>query len=200
MLSLGFGVIGADPAIAATAPPDDLSQKAQTADAEGFMVVEPNDGVSVGGATFYPTGEIADSTLVVIANDDGSLPAGVSDSIAARSGGTVAPRYTLWPWSSTSAGYSGAYTGGSLIGLNDSTTATYTFNTSQGFNERASGQGLGFYRGYYGSQFGVWEKWYYVGNTGFAETGAAVPWGNVAATKKFKAICTITLTCFGNWY
>lgn len=82
----------------------------------------------------------------------------------------------------------------------DAVIWTRTRRPLHGLAPERRNQGLGFYRGYYGSQFGVWEKWYYVGNTGFAETGAAVPWGNVAATKKFKAICTITLTCFGNWY
>lgn len=65
---------------------------------------------------------------------------------------------------------------------------TYNFNVTFGSNQSAGGQGLGYYQGYNGSEFGVWSKWYGLGiATSGSNGGATVPWGEVLAVAKFKA-------------
>ncbi len=44
----------------------------------GYIVVNPSKKVTRGDATFYPTGPLSADTLVVIANQDGSLPNGLT--------------------------------------------------------------------------------------------------------------------------
>lgn len=205
----------------------ELAQKAQAADDRGYLVVSPWDGQKVGDATFYPTGPIRDDTLVVITDSSGALPNGLTtkalDALVAQkragqlSGNTteitadsqaspgalrsapVAAAATYYAWSSSSSGWSQGFQGGSLIGWNDSAQASYYFYTAAGYNQRASGNGLGYYRGYNGSQFGTWSKYYYVGIASSTGAGASVPWGNVAAVKKFRALCTQTTVCWGNF-
>lgn len=198
-----------------------LVEQAKAADAAGYIIVDRADSVNVDGATFHPTGPISEDTLVVIPDEDGTLPDGLTEegiqSIIAqkRSGaltqdsvtvdaaaapeGDVAARATLYSWAATSAQMSRAYNGGSFIGLNSNTTASYYFYTQSGFGQRAAGNGMGFWTGYNGSQFGTWERFYGVGNAGTAGTGGSVPWGNVAATQKFQARCTVTAACFGQF-
>lgn len=191
-----------------------LTAKAQAADQAGYIIVGPSDAQQVDGQTFYPTGPISSGTKVIVRNSDGSLPAGVTaatlQAITARqpinlttSAGaktaTVSPMITEYSWSATSGGYSNAYTGDNIWGYDSTAKASYYFYTAAGYNERASGQGLGYYKGYNGSVFGTWAKYYYVGNAGSSGAGASVPWGEVVATEKFEAICTQTVTCFGNW-
>lgn len=197
-----------------------LVEQAKAADAAGYIIVERADSVAVDGATFYPTGPISDDTLVVIPDPDGSLPDGLTEqriqslieqkrsgllteesltvdaAPEAKDATTLASQYA---WSATSAQFSRAFLGGSLIGLNSSTRASYYFDTQSGYGQRAAGNGMGFWTGYNGSQFGTWERFYGVGNAGPAGAGGTVPWGNVAATKKFQARCTVTLACFGKF-
>lgn len=191
-----------------------LAAQAMAADTAGYIIVGPEDGEFVDGATFYPTGPIADDTLVVIADEDGSLPNGLTEStlqeaVAASRAGTAtqmtvndnetALRASEFAWSATSASFSRPFNGSSLIGLNDSVRAGYYFYTAIGFAQNAAGNGLGFYRGYNGSQFGTWEKFYGVGNAGSTGGGGSVPWGNVAATKKFMTRCSNVSVCWGNF-
>ncbi|MCL2735090.1 MAG: hypothetical protein FWD75_00470 [Propionibacteriaceae bacterium] len=50
------------------------------ADRLGYVIVNEATGQQVGGATFYPTGPLAPDTLVVVAEADGSLPGGITES------------------------------------------------------------------------------------------------------------------------
>lgn len=63
---------------------------------EGFVIIDPGSAQSQVSAkgTFYPTGEVSPGTLVVIRNDDGSLPGDISvaeleELIAAQAEGDV---------------------------------------------------------------------------------------------------------------
>jgi len=221
-VAVGFTFVGLTPANASTdpvspSPTDTLSRQAAAADEQGYIILGQDDGTQTAGGVFYPTGDISPDTLIVIADDDGSLPDGLTEAkleslVAAKraepearsSVGTAGPvtplSTTIYSWSAFSSGYSSPFTGGSVWGTSDSLRVGYSFATVAGYNQRASGQGLGFYRGYNGSQFGVWEKWYYIGTTGSSYVTSTVPWGNVAATKKFMAICTQTVSCWGDWY
>lgn len=190
-------------------------QKAADADADarGYLIVQESAGKVSEGGTFFETGPISEDTLLVIANSDGSLPAGVStellSSIASERRAAVEPESevpqnattdtTTYSWSATSTEQSGDYTGGSLIGMSDTTRAVYPFSTAAGFAQGAAGSGLGFYRGYNGSEFGAWSRYYGLGATTSVGISKAIPWGNVAATKKFRAQCANTVVCWGDW-
>ena len=185
----------------------------------GYIVVGPSDAQVAGDATFYPTGPISDDTLVVIKDSDGNLPGGLTTSdlqtlVQQKRAGTlttsadettapssvVTPLTTYYSWSATSFQWSGSYAGGSLIGWDDSATATYYFRTKDATSETAAGDGIGYYRGYNGSTFGTWSSWYALGNAGTSgHTKAGIPWGNVAAVKKFEALCTTSTACFGDF-
>jgi hypothetical protein len=201
------------------APAVSQEAAAQAADAAGYIIVSPTSSKASGDATFYPTGPISDDTLVVIPNADGSLPGGVTEhqiqsAVAQKRAGPLAGMDTLelsgsdavardvteYSWSATSAGFSDLYTGGSAIGVDDSAQVVYTFSTAEGYDQTAAGNGLGYYRGYNGSEFGTRAKYYGVGNADSSGNGGvAVPWGNVAAVKKFQAQCTKSTVCFGNF-
>lgn len=188
-------------------------QKAADADALGYLVVKESEGKASEVGTFFETGPISEDTLLVITNSDGSLPAGITtellNSIASERKAAVrrvsdvtqdaTTDATSYSWSATSTEQSGDYTGGSLIGISDSTRAVYSFSTAAGFAQGAAGSGLGFYRGYNGSDFGVWSRYYGLGATTSVGISKAIPWGNVAATKKFRAQCANTAVCWGDW-
>ncbi|WZH36478.1 MAG: hypothetical protein PIR02_17255 [Microbacterium enclense] len=192
-----------------------LIAKAKEADAKGYVLLDRSEGERVGDAVFYPTGPVSDETVVVVKDADGSLPNGLTEetlarevaairagvgsaSVPADDRGAASPLAAdSYAWGATSAGYSDPFRGGSAIGWDDSATVSYSFFTNPGYNQRASGEGLGFYRGYNGSEFGTWQKYYYVGTGGSTGAGGSVPWGNTAATKYFRAICTQTVACGG---
>jgi hypothetical protein len=194
-----------------------LAIAAKEADQRGYLIVNPGSARIEGDKTFYPTGPIADDTLVVIADASGQLPNGLTEAaldahVAERRANTgggkssigseaaaepYAALATWYAWGATSSGYSQGYYGGSWIGTTSTATVSYYFWLNRGFNSRASGQGQGYYRGYSGSTWGTWAAWYYVGNTGTTGAGAAVPWGNIAANRYFRAICTQTTACGG---
>lgn len=168
-------------------------------------------------AVFYPTGEISDDTLVVIPNDDGTLPFGLTraqvttlaalspaardaalaDVIPAEAVGTssLAPAAINPGHSYTAtAAWSSAWSGNNIWGYDESAKVSYVFSVTQGTNQQAAGLGLGYYRGYNGSQMGVWSSWYGLGiASSNSNGGATVPWGSVLATAKFKAMSTIPL-------
>lgn len=44
----------------------------------GYVILDPTSAETAGSGVFYPTGDIPDGTLVVVRNDDGSLPGGLT--------------------------------------------------------------------------------------------------------------------------
>ncbi len=64
----------------------------------------------------------------------------------------------------------------------------YWFSVQDGTQQWACSQGLGYYRGYNGSDFGVWSKWYQTGcaKGGPKSTSTSVPWGYVWAIPKMR--------------
>jgi hypothetical protein len=205
-LVVGLALIGGGPANAAVQ--GDIATS-------GYVIVQPSDAISVdGNRTFYPTGPISDSTLVVIAEPDGSLPGGVTEAqlnnvatqrelvgaspSSSATTAAVAMNNTYEGWSSVN--WSQEFVGASVIGLNDSTVLYYSFNVNAFTSQTNAGQGLGYYRGYNGSTFGVWSQWYGLGSaTPGAMRQTSVPWGNVAAVAKFKVKCATTTVCGGHW-
>ncbi|MBD7982773.1 hypothetical protein [Oerskovia merdavium] len=179
-----------------------------------YLVLYPEDGLEEGGATFYPTGELDEDTVVVIADADGSLPGDISEAqlqsmLSSRSPAAVSAAlgiqgatengqaplaartsditpYAAHTWTA-GVSWSGAFTGGSIWGYDSSAKVSYVFNVTPGTNQKAAGQGLGYYSGYNGSEFGMWAKWYGVGIASDGSAGGAtVPWGKVIATAQFK--------------
>jgi hypothetical protein len=214
---------GTQSAVAASkaAPPHSaeqvLASKAKAADAAGYMILHKSDGEPVGDTTFYPTGPINSTTIVVMANDDGTLPDGMSQtqlqglvqahranashtsmSTTATASATVAP-YSSAVWSVAQGSWSGAYNLGANIGWNSSARASYSFKTSCGC-QQANGNGLGYYYGYLGSTYGLYSKWYWVGWSAGDWQSTTVPWGNITANRQFRAGCTLsnTFTCWGD--
>ncbi len=47
---------------------------------QDYVIVDPRNAVSTSEGTFYPTGPLDDDTVVVVANDDGTLPGGLSEA------------------------------------------------------------------------------------------------------------------------
>ncbi|KRB36411.1 hypothetical protein [Microbacterium sp. Root180] len=202
-----------------------MAATAAAADQRGYIIVSQSAAQEVGNATFYPTGPISDDTLVVIRDSSGALPNGLtvesldslvaaehaglthddsiefnaSDANAQTSSVVAAVGETYRAWSATNSGWSQGFTGNTMIGFTDDVRAGYYFYTAAGYNQRASGNGLGYYKGYNGSVFGTWSKWYYVGIASSTGAGASVPWGKVAAVERFRALCTQTQTCWGKF-
>lgn len=174
-----------------------------------YVIVGPDDAVQVGSATFYPTGPIDDDTLVVILDDHGNLPGGISVAqldriVAARAAGDEAAlnremkslESPITPmvvgiqwgapigmvWGATAKGRTG------LAGTTDSVRVRYTFGVTPSTNQQAVGRGIGYYMGYNGSEFGKWRAWYGLGAAATASkdgTGT-VPWGNTLAVSEFQ--------------
>lgn len=199
----------------AVAPDNNLVKIAAEANSRGYVIVYPASSKS-SDVTFYPTGPIDASTLVVVAEPDGSLPGGMSESdIAivveklrdgdeirseARSTAEAVPMVTQWAYAATAAAWSGAYNGTNLA-TGWGGTAWYGFNAASGTSQRNVGQGLGYYRGYNGSVFGLWGVYYNLGSaTASSNGGMSVPWDNVLATQKFKAKCATTQVCGGYYW
>lgn len=68
----------------------------------------------------------------------------------------------------------------------------YSWQMNPGSNSQVCGQGIGWYRGYNGSDFGTWSSAY---NLGCGASGSAdVVWDNAAAYPKFRAKASYTLT------
>lgn len=133
-----------------------------------------------GDATFYPTGPIDEDTVVVIPSESTGAEGGFSTK-------ACAPRSFLAPPLKWSAAVKATC---SYWGTKESVKKTYSWSVVPGSNQHACTQGLGFYRGYNGSQMGVWAKWY---NLGCGTQGAnAVPWGNTAADPQMKGKSTST--------
>ena len=191
---------------------------------DGYVIVDLDEATTTSdGATFYPTGEISDDTIVVIPEADGSLPGDLTipeledlveqarsnpslDETSSlvlpetTSGADVAARAAQsFAYSGNSASSWGAIsTGRSIVGYNDSSTAQYNFSVAVGTAQQNAGQGRGYYRGYNGSTFGTWSQFYNVGTaTKNAGAGAAVPWGNTASTAQFRAKCGTSTLCGG---
>ncbi len=158
------------------------------------------------GTAFYPTGKLAAGTIMVIPNEDGTLPGGMSISEIARRanssttmaaassclGGTYLT--TLNTWTSVQ-------TATNCVVIGSSTgTVSYWFGIAPGTNGSALGQGLGYYQGYNGSTFGIWAKWYGLGMASDGlPGGATLPWVNVAANPKFMAMGMSIVPAMGNW-
>lgn len=182
------------------------------ADDPGYVIVDLDDAVSTGnGQVFYPTGLIDDDTIVIIPDASGALPNGLTEALLddmtpAQRTQALSPNAGIalaatYAYGATSTGWSQAFKGGSFIGLNDSTTAYYGFNVSLGTSQRNAGQGLGYYRGYNGSEFGTWSSWYNLGTASSqGDGGASVPWGNVASNKQFRATCATSTLCGGYFW
>lgn len=152
------------------------------------------------GATFYPTGTIGENTLVVMpeiyqaagltykdvaqihtrAGFEKAMSTNTSGS-RASCGGVVTGVYGVWstPLASPCP----------QMGNDWGFHVYYSWSVAAGTNQDASVMGLGFYRGYYGSQFGVWKQYYGLGVGGDGE--ASVPWGLTAAYPTVKAQSTI---------
>ena len=181
------------------------------------------------GKTFMPTGEISPETVVVVTDPDGSLPGEmtqaqlttmVADQRAARASGVVSDGKVLEVSAQphdgaksvdggvsalVSRAYSVSYpwltfTGGSVIGVNDSTRLNYWHNVTSGTVQWVQGEGLGYYRGYNGSTFGLWSAYYSMGTAkSNASGGASIPWGNVAANTSFRAKSLNSAVAGGYW-
>lgn len=72
----------------------------------------------------------------------------------------------------------------------------YNFSVNQG-GARVSFQGLGYYKGYNGSDFGLWSKYYLI-NSGTSGTNS-VPWGNVSGKPSALIKNTTPYYGIGRW-
>jgi len=201
--------VGAVPANAAT-PNDEQG---------GYVIADPGAARVTEEGVFYPTGKIAADTVVVIPQADGSLPNGMTTAklerlygprhslpVSARSG-EVSPRSVSTAaasnyayLASSASSWSRSFAGPNIIGADAGVKIHYRFTVASSTSQTNAGQGLGYYRGYNGSEFGTWSKWY---NLGVADTrtpgSTSVPWGNVSAQTKFRAKCATSTICSGSF-
>lgn len=173
----------------------------------GYVIVQTSDAVvSSDGSMFIPISSYKEGDLVVIADSLGNLPVGLTEQKLAQmtsSSTFVPPRstrasYAYYAYSTNN--WSNAYSGWSAIGFNSSATVRYNFAAAGGTSQVNAGQGLGYYLGYNGSQYGVWSQWYNLGVASENGGGASVPWGNVAAVTKFRAKCATSTICGGYFW
>lgn len=149
------------------------------------------------GEVFYPTGALSANTIVVMpevyeqygltADDMAGVDTqaelmGALSAARASCGGVATGAYGVWSAPSVSP---------VSVAGNPNYKQDYTWWVQDGTNQSAGVQGLGYYRGYNGSQLGTWSKWYGVG---VGTSGSAlVPWGNVWSIPQLRAKSTITV-------
>lgn len=174
--------------------------------APGYFIINLSSGVQVGNATFYPTGHLPEGTIAVVPEPDGSLPATrtqLDQIVAAKARGDaitvqriqaeialgdMQPAVECHSYVAPYHAWSGDYTGGGVIGLTESARVTYSFGVTEGTNQQAAGQGLGYYYGYNGSDFGLWKAWYTIGTATSGENAvASLPWGESIGRAHFMA-------------
>jgi hypothetical protein len=183
------------------------------ADARGYIIVYPADAETYDGATFYATGPISSDTLVVVAEPDGTLPGGTTEAdIAAMiatsrsdrsfsSQGSLSPLLLGWPYAALSSGWSGTYNYSPAYLAGPGGVAYYNFDVEPSTSQTNAGQGLGYYRGYNGTTFGLWAAWYgLTAATSSSTGGGTTPWDNVSAYQKFHAKCAKTTACSGRYW
>lgn len=88
--------------------------------------------------------------------------------------------------------WSNSFYGGTLIGLDSSARHQYAWKVTEGANQHACAQGVGYYTGYNGRDFGIWRQWY--GLSCGTEGGGSVPISNTYSRAEFKAKSTIVTT------
>ena len=201
-----------------------LSQSSSSSDYD-YVVVNPAAATEVGEEVFFPTGEIDDDTLVIIPDANGQLPFGLSPDQIAALHAELEPGETLQidaqvameagapPVTSIAAIGAGYTATSSAWGpVSQATTAFiagpggrahYKFDVHTGFGQVNVGNALGYYRGYNGSQFGVWQKWYHQGTANENSIGGlsnGTSWYNVSAYPAFQGQCAITQVCSGKWW
>ena len=75
---------------------------------------------------------------------------------------------------------------------------SYNVQVNINSNGNMSATGLGYRRGYNGSDFGVWETWTFLGSG--KEAGRAVSWGAVSSKPSVKITGTGGLLgVYGDW-
>lgn len=152
-----------------------------------FIVVdESSPAVSqVGESRFFPTGVIDQSTTVILVDGDFErISARLGESEVSRDdilsllkdsspGESPQPSRATRGYIANQGVLSQGYWGDNVIGMDDSTRVYYGFDVNDASWMQACGQGRGYYRGYNGSDFGVWESWYALGCTSTASYGPA---------------------------
>ncbi len=185
-------------ASAAAAPQDAKSAPAYIIAHPSVTV--PSTASSTGVETFYPTGDVGPDTVIVLAETDGTLPGGLSEAEIANKIATGDTQFTgqtaaapmkassSTAWISGKCALGNTYTQTSPgISRDIGGAVTYTWWVTAG---SATASMKGFYRGYFGSEMGVWQSWY---GTGLASASDAalstkvVPWDNVLALAEMRA-------------
>lgn len=177
---------------------------------ENTVVVIPNaDGSLPGGLTqaklnaLYshantPAGvAAAEKAGFVVAGDSTKASTSATTKTAAAPAAALASH----AYSASSATeWSRNFAGPNIIGASETAKVYYKFGVSAGTSQTNAGQGLGYYRGYNGSTFGTWSKFYNVGSADKnTQGGANVSWGNVAAQAQFRAKCATSTICGGTF-
>jgi len=213
-----FAVPVAAALLALGAAPANASTADQNTDG-GYVIADPSAARVTSDGVFFPTGKIGADTVVVIPEADGSLPNGLTNGKLAKLYGarralpasaheqsttplqvSAAAASSYAYLASSASSWSKAFAGPNIIGADTGVKVKYRFTVASSTSQTNAGQGLGYYRGYSGSEFGTWSKWY---NLGVADTRTpgltSVPWGNVAAQAKFRAKCATSTICSGSF-
>lgn len=188
----------------------------------GYYIIDRATAVQVGDATFYPLKNLPEGTITVMPDPDGSLPvttAQLDRIVAAKASGdaTVMRRVqaeiqaetqpaavealaSCWGYVAPYHMWSGVYLGTAIWGYDESARVTYSFGVTPGTNQQAAGQGVGWWYGYNGSDFGLWRAWYNIGTaTSLSSPSYTVPWGENLARTEFKAYSINFSLATGCW-
>ena len=174
-------------AYADTGPDErDIPETAVVYRSSDFIVVDASSPTvsQSAEARFFPTGDIDPSTTVVIV-EEGSrhILSRLAESDLSRdevvrlmeetaSEASPSPARAVRGYVAHYGVWSQGYWGDNVIGMNNSTRVYYGFDVNDASWMQACGQGRGYYRGYYGSEFGVWEYWYSLGCTSTTSYGS----------------------------
>lgn len=159
------------------------------------VVVDLNEpGIEVvGDSVFFPTGEISDSTKVVLPEVESYLRRGSDSGESARAN----PQFSFY--APPGGAWVGPYTSNvGFIGLNDESRQIYSWGVIAGTNQQACLEGIGFYRGYNGSSFSIWSRYYSLG-CGQSNAGS-VPWGNTMALPSVRARSMSVIHIANGWW
>lgn len=182
---------------------------------DGYVIVYPESDVSEGESDFISTGSLSDDTLVIIADDSGDFPLGLSaeeitnNSLENGAGNIAGPERGSNRYGTIhqSAGHCFSVTG--LIGAwsnpVESNVAVfgrfghmqgYSYHLTPGTNQSAVGQGLAFSV----TSDGVSRYWASIGSASPSSPAVGtVPWGNVAAQPQFRAQSLNAHIATGQW-
>lgn len=217
---VALAVVGTTASAASAAPPSIADKLVDRSISR--QVVFAGQGVEQeNGDVFYETGPVSADTLIVVPDDNGLMPGGLTRQEAVKTyaeGGVAGLRRAMDSTREAEGSASSAPLGSSLDasasvnaisqtfitglcctwqqfthptalwGWDDTATVNYRYAVQAGTRQSACAEGRHYYRGYNGSDFGVWSTWSSLGckSAGIGWKTASFWWGSIIAYPQAK--------------